>query len=67
MATWQDQALKTTFNQVALSAYARLSNDLITSLGPVLKEAALKVVRQESDPSQAASAATERLSNPQPK
>jgi multiple sugar transport system substrate-binding protein len=65
IATWQDQTLKATFSQVALSAHARPSNDLITSLGPVLKEAALKVIRQESDPTQAAAAAAERLMSPQ--
>lgn len=64
LANWKDQSLKTIFSEVALSAHARPSNDLINSLGPVLKEATLKVIRLEAEPSQAAGAAAERLAAP---
>ncbi len=63
MAAWKDQTLKGIFSQVALSAQARPSNDLINSLGPVLKEATVKVIRKESDPTQAAGAAAEQLAS----
>jgi ABC-type glycerol-3-phosphate transport system substrate-binding protein len=63
MAAWKDQTLKGIFSQVALSAQARPSNDLITSLGPVLKEAVVKIIRKEADPTQAAGAAAEQLNS----
>jgi multiple sugar transport system substrate-binding protein len=65
MDAWKDQTLKTVLGQVAVSANARPSSDIITSLGPVLEEAAVKVIRLEAEPSQAAAQAAERLLNPQ--
>ncbi len=62
---WQDVSLKTVLGQVALTAHARPSTDLLTSLGPVLEEATLKVIRLEAEPSQAAAQAAERLANPE--
>jgi multiple sugar transport system substrate-binding protein len=65
MAAWQDQTLKSLLGQAALSASARPSTDLITSLGPVLEEAAVKVISLQAEPSQAAAQAAERLTSPQ--
>jgi multiple sugar transport system substrate-binding protein len=66
LAEWKDQNLKATFGQVALAARPRPSSDLIASLGPVLREATLKVIRLEAVPQAAAAAAVNRLINPTP-
>ena len=65
LAAWTNGSLKTLLSPVATAAQARPSNDLLTSHGVVLKEATLKVLKRESDPTQAAQAAAERLSAPQ--
>ena len=62
---WQDQSLKAILEQVARAAHARPSNDLLNSLGPVLEEAGVKVIRLKSEPGQAAAQAAERLANPE--
>lgn len=67
LAAWSNQNLKTLFSAVAVSAQARPSGDLLASLGPVLEEATVKVLRRESDPAQAAQAAAERLTLPENK
>lgn len=65
LAAWSNQSLKTLLSPVAVSAQARPSSDLLASLGPVLEEATLKVLQGESDPTQAAQAAAERLAVPE--
>ena len=65
LTAWTDQSLKTLLSPVAVSAQARPSSDLLSSLGPVLEEATLKVLKRESDPTQAAQAASERLAVPE--
>jgi ABC-type glycerol-3-phosphate transport system substrate-binding protein len=65
LAAWTDGSLQTLLSTVAISAQARPTNDLLVSQGPVLKEATLKVLKRESDPTQAAQAAAEHLSAPQ--
>jgi maltose-binding protein MalE len=67
LAAWSNQSLKTLLSPVAVSAQARPSSDLLASLGPVLEEATLKVLKRESDPTQAAQAAAERLAVPETK
>ena len=67
LAAWSNQSLKTLLSPVAVSAQARPTGDQLASLGPVLKEAALKVLKRESDPTQAAKAASERLAVPETK
>jgi ABC-type glycerol-3-phosphate transport system substrate-binding protein len=67
LADWNNQNLKAVFGQVALAARPRPSSDLVSSLGPVLREAVLKVIRLEADPQSAAAAAVARLSNPTPR
>ena len=65
LAAWTNQNLKTLLSPVAVSAQARPSVDQLSSLGPVLKEATLKVLKRESDPTQAAQSAVERLAVPE--
>jgi multiple sugar transport system substrate-binding protein len=67
LAAWTNQSLKTLLGPVATSARARPSVDQLASLGPVLKEATLKVLKRESDPAQAAKAAAEKLAVPESK
>lgn len=67
LAAWSNQSLKTLLSPVAVSAQSRPTVDQLASLGPVLKEATLKVLKRESDPTQAARAASERLAQPEAK
>lgn len=67
LAAWTNQGFKTLLSPVAVSAQARPSVDQLASLGPVLKEATLKVLQKESDATQAAQAAAERLAEPETK
>jgi len=65
LSAWQNQTFKSVLAQVALSAHARPSTELLSGLGGVLEEAAVRVVRLEAEPSQAAVDAVERLANRQ--
>lgn len=67
LAAWSNQSLKTLLSPVAVSAQARPTVDTLSSLGPVMKEATLKVLKRESDPTQAAKAASEKLAVPEAK
>jgi hypothetical protein len=67
LAAWSNQSLKALLSPVASSARTRPSVDQLASLGPVLKEATLKVLKQESDPTQAAKSAAEKLAVPETK
>lgn len=67
LAAWTNGSLKSLLGPVADSAKARPSGDQLASLGPVLQEATLKVLKHESDPTQAAKAASERLAVPEAK
>jgi len=58
---WQDQNLRTSLNQIALMTRLRPSNDIIASLGPIIREQTLQVVQGLVDPSQAAQVAVESL------
>jgi ABC-type glycerol-3-phosphate transport system substrate-binding protein len=64
LAGWSDQSLQTLLSQVVISAQLRPSTDLLSSLGPVLKDATLQVLKAQTDPVQAAQAASERLKGP---
>jgi len=64
LAGWSNQSLQTLLSQVVISAQLRPANDLLASLGPVLKDATLQVLKAQSDPVQAAQAASERLKGP---
>ena len=62
---WTNSALKTAFSPITASAQARPSTDLLSSQGPVLKEAVLKMLKRESSAPDAAQAASDRLTAPQ--
>jgi ABC-type glycerol-3-phosphate transport system substrate-binding protein len=64
LAAWSNQSLKAMLSRVVLSAQIRPTNDLIASLGPVLRDAGAQVIKNQSDPTLAAEAAVERLSKP---
>jgi ABC-type glycerol-3-phosphate transport system substrate-binding protein len=64
LAGWSNQSLQTLLSQVVISAQLRPSNDLLASLGPVLRDATLQILKAQSDPVQAAQAASERLKGP---
>jgi ABC-type glycerol-3-phosphate transport system substrate-binding protein len=61
LAAWQSQELQTLLSPILLSARTLPSTDLLSTLGPVLREATLQVVKDGVDPVQAAEKASERL------
>jgi multiple sugar transport system substrate-binding protein len=61
LAAWPDQTVRTLISQIVLSAQLRPANDLTASLGPVLADATLQMVKRQGDAAQAAQAAAERL------
>ncbi len=64
LAGWSNQSLQTLLSPVVISAQLRPSSDLLTSLGPVLTDATLQILKAQSDPVQAAQAASEQLKGP---
>jgi len=61
LAMWPNQSIQSLLSQIVLSAQLRPNNDLTSSLGPVLADATLQVIKRQTDPVQAAQAAAERL------
>jgi ABC-type glycerol-3-phosphate transport system substrate-binding protein len=57
---WRDQNLRATISQIALTAHLLPSNDIMASIGPVLRDGTLQVL-QDQDPEQAALEAVEKL------
>ncbi len=58
---WQSQSLRSTVGQVALMTRLRPSNDIIGSLGPIMRESTRQVLQGMVDPAQAAQVAVESL------
>lgn len=58
---WTDQELRNTVSQVALMARLRPTNDLIASLGPILREGTRQILQDLVDPGQAAQVAVDSL------
>ncbi len=58
---WVDQGLRNTVSQVALMTQLRPTNDLIASLGPILREGTRQILQELVDPGQAAQVAVESL------
>ena len=58
---WQNQGLRGIVSQVALMTKLQPSNDIIASLGPVLREATRQIIQDLLDPVQAAQIAVESL------
>jgi ABC-type glycerol-3-phosphate transport system substrate-binding protein len=61
---WQPVTLQSTLSRVVLSAQIRPSNEILASLGPVLREGTLTVLRNQASPAQAAQSAAEKLLAP---
>jgi multiple sugar transport system substrate-binding protein len=64
LAGWTNQSLQSLLSQVVISAQLRPSADLLASLGPVLKDATVQVLKGQADAVQAAQAASEQLKGP---
>lgn len=64
LAVLQNPSLQSLLSQIELSAQARPGNDLMTALGPLLKDAVQMVIKGQSDPVQAAQSAAEHLKGP---
>jgi multiple sugar transport system substrate-binding protein len=64
LASWSNQSLQAQLSQVALSAGAEPSTDILSSLGPVFRDAAVQVVKGQGDPVQTAQAAAQRMQTP---
>ena len=58
---WQNQSIRATISQIALMTRLRPSNDVIMSLGPILREGSRQVLQGLVDPAQAAQLAVESL------
>jgi len=61
---WQAEASRSLATDLSVSAHLIPSGDVLSSLGPVLQQAVLQVLRQEKTPVDAAQAAVESLGNP---
>lgn len=61
MDNYQDENLGSTLNQIALMTRLRPSNDIIASLGPIIRDQTRQVLEGLVDPSQAAQVAVESL------
>jgi len=61
LAGWQSESLRQLLDQLALSAQIRPANELMASIGPVLMEGTLSVLKGQSAPVQAAQLAAEKL------
>lgn len=64
LAGWPNQSLQPVISQIVLAAEVRPANELLASLGPVLRDAVLSIFNGEADPAQAAATAAERLGSP---
>jgi len=64
LKAWTDPSINQLINQLSLSARVLPSSDLMASLGPALQQATLQVIKLQSNPVQAARAASESLANP---
>lgn len=63
---WPEQSLRAVISQTALSARPRPRNELLASIGPILEDATLQVIRRQKNPEQAALEAASRLATPAP-
>lgn len=58
---WEDAALRSLLEKIAVSAHLFPSTDVTNSLGPVLEQATVKILKQETDPATALKTALEAL------
>jgi ABC-type glycerol-3-phosphate transport system substrate-binding protein len=61
---WRDASLRQAAGQVSDSAQLIPAADLVSSLGPALEQALVKVLKAESDPQSAAAAAYDQIHQP---
>lgn len=64
LAGWPNESLKPFIAQVVLSAELRPANELMASLGPVLLEGTLSILKDQASPVQVAQTAAEKLGTP---
>lgn len=62
--SWENQSLQPALNQVLLASEVRPANELLASLGPVLRESVLSLFSGLASPEQAAQTAAEKLGAP---
>ena len=58
---WTDQGLRSTVSQIALMTQMYPSNEIITKLGPILRDGTIQILQETVDPEQAAQVAVESL------
>ena len=58
---WQHNDLRTMLNQISMMAVVQPSNTITSSIGPILRDATLQVLRELVEPSQAAKVAEESI------
>lgn len=61
LEAWENQNLRGTVSQIALMTRLRPSNDILSSLGPILQTQTQQILQSLIDPAQAAQAALESL------
>lgn len=64
LAGWPNESLQPFIAQVVLSAQLRPANELMASLGPVLLEGTLSILKDQGSPVQVAQTAAEKLGTP---
>lgn len=61
LEAWEDQNLRGTVSQISLMTRLRPTNDILSSLGPILQTQTQQILQSLIDPAQAAQAAFESL------
>jgi len=61
LESWQHNDLRTMLNQISMMAVVQPSNTITSSIGPILRDATLQVLRELVEPSQAAKVAEESI------
>lgn len=64
LSAWKNSDLQALANQVALSAHMYPATDVLSSLAPALRHAALQAIKGQGDPQTLAQEAVNRLVNP---
>jgi hypothetical protein len=64
LANWQNTELRNLANQIQTTAHLFPSVELLDRLGPILEQATVDVLKEQSDPLSAAQTALENLENP---
>lgn len=64
LSSWSDQTLQPVFDPILQTAAIRPANEILASLGPVLRESTLSVFNGLASPEQAAQSAADKLGVP---